>query len=155
MLKRLLLTAALLFAAAAAQAGTLEQVRQKGLIACGINPGVGGVSMPDSKDVWRNLDVDVRRVDDQWLDMVHWSMLARLKAEELVITSASANRMLTDSHDPTVQRLLGKSGDFGKLMGLDNAWALHIVSHVGTYGETYEHNIGLGSFLKLERGPNA
>jgi hypothetical protein len=155
MLKRLLLTAALLFAATAAQAGTLEQLRQKGFVACGVNPGLGGFSMPDSKDVWRGLDVDVRRADDRWLEMVRWSMMAMLEAEELGITSTNANRMRADSHDATVQCLLGKSGNFGKLMRLDNAWALHIVSHVGNHGESYERNVGLGSSLKLERGPNA
>jgi hypothetical protein len=155
MLKRLLLAAALLFAATAAQAGTLEQLRQKGFVACGVNPGLGRFSMPDSKDVWRGLGVDVRRADDQWLEMVRWSMMAMLEAEELGITLANANWMLADSHDTTVHRLLGKSGNFGKLMRLDNAWALHIDSHVDNHGESYERNVGLDSSLKLERGPNA
>src|SRR5476651_2584603 len=51
----------LLFGLAAAQAGTLENVRQKGTVSCGVNVGLGGFSMPDSKGIWRGLDVDVCR----------------------------------------------------------------------------------------------
>lgn len=328
MLKRLLVTAALLLGAAAApagvaRAGTLDNVRQKGFVACGVNVGLGGFSMPDSKGVWRGLDVDacravaaavfgdaekvryvpttgtsrfaalqsgeidilarnttftfirdvtiglrmvmvnfydgqgflvrkdakvthladlaggticllqgsthemnladwmkqhnisfnivlldttdvliktmlsgrcdaassdssnlasirgagvpnpdefvilsdriskeplgpmVRRADDNWLDVVRWSMMAMLEAEENGVTSANADEMLAESPNPTVQRLLGKSGDFGKQMGLDNAYALHIIKQVGNYSESYERNVGMGSALKLERGPNA
>jgi general L-amino acid transport system substrate-binding protein len=97
----------------------------------------------------------VRRADDQWLDIVRWSMMAMLEAEELGITSANADKMLAESNNPTAQRLLGKTADFGKLMGLDNAWAFNIIKQVGNYGESYERNVGMGSALKLERGLNA
>lgn len=323
MLKRLLLSAAMLLAGAAAHAGTLDSVRQKGFVSCGVNVGLGGFSMPDSKGVWRGLDVDacravaaavfgdagkvryipttgtsrfaalqsgeidilarnttftyvrdvtiglrmvmvnfydgqgflvrkdakvahladlaggtvcllqgsthemnladwmkqhnvsfnivlldttdiliktmlsgrcdaassdssnlasirgagvpnpddfvilpdriskeplgpmVRRADDNWLDIVRWSMMAMVEAEENGITSANADQMLADSPNPTVQRLLGKSGDFGKQMGVDNAFGLNIIKQVGNYGESYERNVGMGSSLKLDRGPNA
>ena len=97
----------------------------------------------------------VRRADDQWLDIVRWSMMAMVEAEELGITSENVDKMLAESTNPTVQRLLGKSGDFGKLMGVDNAWAFTIIKQVGNYGESYERNVGMGSSLKLERGENA
>ena len=97
----------------------------------------------------------VRRGDDQWLDVVRWSMMAMLEAEELGVTSANADQMLAESPNPTVQRLLGKSGDFGKQMDLDNGFALTIIKQVGNYGEAYERNVGRGSSLKLDRGPNA
>src|SRR4051794_13478967 len=61
MLKRLLLMALLLSCAGLAQAGTLENVRQKGFVSCGVNVGLGGFSMPDSQGVWRGLDVDACR----------------------------------------------------------------------------------------------
>jgi general L-amino acid transport system substrate-binding protein len=323
MLKRLLLAAAMFVAGAAAHAGTLESVRQKGFVACGVNVGLGGFSMPDSKGVWRGLDVDacravaaavlgdaekvrytpttgtsrfaalqsgeidilarnttftylrdvtiglrmvmvnfydgqgflvpkaskvsslkdlaggticmlqgsthelnladwmkqhniefhivlldttdvliktlmsnrcdaassdssnlasirgaglpnpddfvilpdriskeplgpmVRKGDDQWLDVVRWSMMAMLEAEEQGVTSANVDQMLAESTNPTVLRLLGKSGDFGKQLGLDNAFGLAIIKQVGNYGESFERNVGKGSSLKLERGANA
>jgi len=318
-----LLVAAMLLAGASARAGTLESVRQKGFVSCGVNVGLGGFSMPDSKGIWRGLDVDacravaaavfgdaekvryvpttgtsrfaalqsgeidilsrnttftflrdvtiglrmvmvnfydgqgflvrkeakvshladlaggticmlqgsthelnladwmkqhsiefhivlldttdvliktmlsgrcdaassdssnlasirgagvpnpddfvilsdriskeplgpmVRRADDQWYDVVRWSMMAMLEAEELGVTSANVDQMLADSPNPTVQRLLGKSGDFGKLLGVDNSFALGIIKQVGNYGESYERNVGKASSLKLDRGPNA
>ncbi len=97
----------------------------------------------------------VRQSDDKWFDIVRWSMMAMLEAEENGVTAANADKMLAESTNPTVQRLLGKSGDFGKLLGLDNAWALNIVKQVGNYSESYERNVGLASSLKLDRGPNA
>ena len=39
-------------------------------------------------------------------------------------------------------------------MGLSKDWAQRIVRHVGNYGESFERNLGAGSPLKLERGPN-
>ena len=323
MLRKLLFATAMMVATATAYAGTLESVRQKGFVSCGVNTGLGGFSMPDSKGVWRGLDVDacravaaavfgdaekvryvpttgtsrfaalqsgeidllarnttftylrdvtiglrmvmvnfydgqgflvrkdaklnslkdlaggticllqgsthelnladwmkqhntefhlvlldttdvlikamlsnrcdaassdssnlasirgagvpnpddyvilpdriskeplgpmVRRADDQWFDVVRWSMMAMLEAEEAGVTSANADQMLAESTNPTVHRLLGKSGEFGKLMGLDNAFGLNIVKQVGNYGESYERNVGKGSSLKLDRGPNA
>lgn len=323
MLKHMLLIGAMLLAGASADAGTLDAVRQKGFVSCGVNVGLGGFSMPDSRGVWRGLDVDacravaaavfgdagkvryvpttatsrfaalqsgeidilarnttftyvrdvtiglrmvmvnfydgqgflvrkdakaahladlaggticmlqgsthemnladwmkqhdigfnivlldttdiliktmlsgrcdaassdssnlasirgagvpdpddfvilpdriskeplgpmVRRGDDAWMDVVRWSMMAMVEAEENGVTSANADQMLADSANPTVQRLLGKSGDFGKQMGLDNAFALNIIKQVGNYGESYERNVGMGSALKLDRGPNA
>ncbi len=97
----------------------------------------------------------VRRGDDSWMDVVRWSMMAMVEAEENGVTSANADQMLAESANPAVQRLLGKSGDFGKQMGLDNAFGLNIIKQVGNYGESYERNVGMGSPLKLDRGPNA
>ena len=288
----------MLLGAASAHAGTLENVRQKGFVSCGVNVGLGGFSMPDSKGVWKGLDVDacrataaavfgdaekvkyvpttgtsrfaalqsgeidirsrnttftkttkaqhlpdlaggticmlqgsthemnladwmkqhktefkivlldttdvlikallsgrcdaassdssnlasirgagvpnpddfvilpdriskeplgpmVRQSDDKWFDVVRWSMMAMLEAEESGVTSANADKMLAESTNPTVQRLLGKSGDFGKLIGLDASWALNVIKQVGNYSESYERNVGMGSSLKLDRGPNA
>jgi general L-amino acid transport system substrate-binding protein len=97
----------------------------------------------------------VRRADDQWMDIVRWSMMAMLEAEEYGVTSANADEMLAKSANASVQRLLGKSGDFGKFIGIDNAWAYNIIKQVGNYSESYERNVGKGSGLKLDRGPNA
>ncbi|MGE5639912.1 MAG: amino acid ABC transporter substrate-binding protein [Clostridia bacterium] len=61
-MKRLaLLLFALAFAHAALAQGTLEAVRKKGFVACGTNTGLAGFSQPDSKGVWRGIDVDVCR----------------------------------------------------------------------------------------------
>ena len=97
----------------------------------------------------------VRRGDDQWLDIVRWSMMAMLEAEEYGVTSVNVDDLLATSHNASVERLLGKTGDFGKFLGLDNAWAYNVIKQVGNYSESYERNVGKGSGLKLDRGPNA
>ncbi len=47
--------------AAATLAGTLESVRSRGYLAAGVNGQLDGFSRPDSKGVWRGLDVDTAR----------------------------------------------------------------------------------------------
>lgn len=58
--KALALTFAALLPAAAA-AGTLDDVRARGAVNCGVSPGVPGFSLPDSQGRWSGLDVDICR----------------------------------------------------------------------------------------------
>lgn len=55
---------------------------------------------------------------------------------------------------PTVKRLLGGTGDYGKFMALDNKWAYWAIKAVGNYGEMFERHLGQGSQIKLARGRN-
>ena len=48
----------LTFAAVTAQAGTLDQVKQRGMLFCGVSQGLPGFSQPDDKGNWTGLDVD-------------------------------------------------------------------------------------------------
>ena len=96
----------------------------------------------------------VRHADDQWLDIVRWSMLAMIAAEEKGITSKNVDQMLT-SADPEVKRILGITVGNGKSLGLDEKWAYNVIKQVGNYGESFERNVGKGSKLKIERGLNA
>lgn len=82
----------------------------------------------------------VRRGDDEWFAIVKWLVYALIEAEEMGITRANVEQM-KDSTDPSVQRLLGTSGDMGKALGLDNAWAAHAIKAVGNYGELYTRNV--------------
>jgi general L-amino acid transport system substrate-binding protein len=100
------------------------------------------------------LGPSVRQGDDQWFNVVKWSLFAMLEAEERGVTSANVDEMLK-SQDPNIQRLLGVTGDLGKGMGLDNKWAYNIVKQVGNYGESYDRTVGMGSKLQLPRGLNA
>jgi general L-amino acid transport system substrate-binding protein len=40
---------------------TLDSVRSKGFVQCGVNTGLAGFSQPDSRGVWRGIDVDLCR----------------------------------------------------------------------------------------------
>ena len=48
-------------AAAAAQAGTLDDVKQKGFLQCGVNPGIVGFGSPDAQNNWTGIDIDFCR----------------------------------------------------------------------------------------------
>ncbi len=50
---------AALAAASAAQAGTLEDVRAKGFIQCGVSQGLPGFSNADDSGKWTGLDVEM------------------------------------------------------------------------------------------------
>ena len=48
-------------AATSAMAGTLEDVKQKGFLQCGVSQGLAGFSNPDSQNNWTGMDVDFCR----------------------------------------------------------------------------------------------
>jgi len=56
----LILLAAALSTTAAAQS-TLDAVRAKGFVQCGVSTGIAGFSAPDSKGVWHGIDIDMCR----------------------------------------------------------------------------------------------
>lgn len=96
----------------------------------------------------------VRHGDDKFMDIVDFSVLAMINAEELGITSANVDAMLK-STDPVIQRFLGVTAGNGAALGLDEKWAYNIIKQVGNYGEVFERNVGLKTSLGLERGLNA
>jgi len=93
----------------------------------------------------------VRQGDDQWYEIVKWTLNALIEAEEQGITQANVEGKLA-SDSPTVKRLLGVTGDYGKFMALDNRWAFNAIKAVGNYGEVFDRNFGP---LKMARGKNA
>jgi len=97
----------------------------------------------------------VRQGDDEWFNIVKWSLFAMINAEELGVSSANVDEMKTKSTDPNVRRLLGIEGVKGEWMGLPDNWGYSVVKHVGNYGEAFERNVGKGSALGISRGLNA
>jgi general L-amino acid transport system substrate-binding protein len=95
----------------------------------------------------------VRHGEDQWFDVVKWTLFAMLNAEELNVNSKNIDEMLK-SENPEVKRLLGTEGNFGEQLGLTKDWVVRIIRQVGNYGESFERNVGQGSPLKIDRGLN-
>ncbi|MGO4815828.1 amino acid ABC transporter substrate-binding protein, partial [Cupriavidus sp. 2MCAB6] len=95
----------------------------------------------------------VRQGDDEWFDIVRWTVFALINAEELGVTQANLAEMLK-SENPEIRRLLGVEGKFGVGLGLTPDWIARIIRHVGNYGESYERNLGTGSRIGLPRGLN-
>ena len=95
-----------------------------------------------------------REGDENWSDIVRWSLNVMIEAEELGITSANADAMKT-SENPAIKRLVGSEGETGAALALDQEWSLRIIKQVGNYGESYERNVGPDTPVGLSRGPNA
>ncbi|MBC2713002.1 MAG: amino acid ABC transporter substrate-binding protein [Desulfosarcina sp.] len=96
----------------------------------------------------------VRHGDNQWKDIVNYSVLAMINAEELGITSKNIDDMLK-SKDPKIMRFLGVTEGNGKALGLDEKFAYNIIKKIGNYGEVFERNVGVNTPLGIERGLNA
>jgi general L-amino acid transport system substrate-binding protein len=95
----------------------------------------------------------VRQGDPQWKDLVYWTVLALIEAEDLGITSKNVDEKLK-SDDPNVQRFLGVTPGNGQALGVDEKWAYNIIKNVGNYAEIFDRNLGPSTPMKLDRGLN-
>ena len=95
----------------------------------------------------------VRHGDDQWYDIVNWTVMALIQAEEFGINSANVDKMLR-SDNPEIQRFLGVTPGLGKGLGVDDKWVYNIIKQVGNYSEIFDRNVGPNTQLGLERGLN-
>lgn len=95
----------------------------------------------------------VRHGDDQWFDIVKWTLFAMIDAEELGVTQKNVDDM-AKSDKPDLKRAFGTDGNLGEQLGLTKDWFSRIIKTVGNYGESYERNVGAGSKLQIARGLN-
>jgi general L-amino acid transport system substrate-binding protein len=96
----------------------------------------------------------VRHGDDEFFDIMKWTVYALFEAEESGVTQKNVDEMLK-SENPNIKRLLGTTAGMGKNLGLDEQWAYRAIKQVGNYGEIFERNVGANTPLKLQRGLNA
>ncbi|MBP8828881.1 MAG: amino acid ABC transporter substrate-binding protein [Desulfobacter sp.] len=96
----------------------------------------------------------VKHGDDQWYDIVNWTIMSMIQAEEFGITSQNVDEMLK-SKNPEIQRFLGVTPGIGSQLGLDDKWAYNIIKQVGNYGESFNRTVGPDTPLGLQRGLNA
>ena len=96
----------------------------------------------------------VRHGDNQFADIVRWTLFAQIEAEEYGITSKNVDEMMK-SDNPTIKRILGATPGMGKALGVEEKWVYDIIKQVGNYGEMFDRNVGMGSPLKIARGQNA
>ena len=75
----------------------------------------------------------VRHGDNQWADIIRWTHLAMVNAEELGITRDNVDDM-KKSTNPEIKRLLGTEGKIGEAIGLGNDWAYRSSSTSETTG---------------------
>ncbi len=96
-----------------------------------------------------------RQGDDQWSDIVRWTLNALISAEELGITSANIDELAKGTNNPEINRILGTEGNLGGMLGLDKKWAYNAIKAGGNYGEIFEKYIGEKTAIGLSRGLNA
>ncbi|MEX2518070.1 MAG: amino acid ABC transporter substrate-binding protein, partial [Paracoccaceae bacterium] len=84
----------------------------------------------------------VRHGDNDWGDIVMWTLNALIAAEEYGVTKENMEQMKAESVNPEVRRLLGVEGDLGAMIGLDADWAYRAIAADGNYGEIFAANLG-------------
>ena len=97
----------------------------------------------------------VRHGDNNWGDVVRWTLNALITAEELGVTSDNIAELSAGTNNPEVNRLLGSEGTLGEMLGLDAEWAKRAIMAGGNYGEVFASNIGEDTNIGLARGLNA
>jgi general L-amino acid transport system substrate-binding protein len=94
----------------------------------------------------------VRHGDQRFADLVRWVHNGLVNAEELGITSANVEQVAQNDQRPEVQRMLGRSGDLGQMLGVNNNFMANIVKELGNYGEMFARHL---EPIGVQRGPNA
>ena len=98
----------------------------------------------------------VRHGDNDWGDVVRWTLNALITAEELGVTSANLEELsAAPTGNPDINRLLGTEGELGAMLGLPADWAKNAIASDGNYGEIFEKHIGENTPIGLARGLNA
>lgn len=95
----------------------------------------------------------VRDGDQQWLNIVRWTLFTLINAEELGITALNVDSLLA-ARTPAVRRILGVEGNFGEPLGLSQNFMANVIRAIGNYGELYERNFGPQTGAALLRGQN-
>jgi general L-amino acid transport system substrate-binding protein len=95
----------------------------------------------------------VRHGDDQWFDIVKWTLFAMINAEEYGVTQKNVDDQ-AKLDKPDLKRMFGTDGNLGEQLGLTKDWVIRIVKATGNYGEVFERNVGASSKLGIARGLN-
>jgi general L-amino acid transport system substrate-binding protein len=97
----------------------------------------------------------VRHGDNEWGDIVRWTLNGLIAAEEYGITSANIDELAQGTNNPEINRMLGTEGNFGEILGLESDWLVNALKAGGNYGEIFERHIGENTPIGLARGLNA
>ena len=96
----------------------------------------------------------LRQGDDQWFNVLRWTLYVMIGAEELQLSKSSADEALR-SENPEIRRFFGVEGDRGAGLGLAGDWTYRVIKHVGSYADVFDRNLGQGSPLAMDRRINA
>ena len=105
-------------------------------LACGIN---GDVTILDDTMSKEPLGPATREGDEDFFDVVQWTVFATFNAEEFGITSANVADHV-GSDNGAIAKFLDDQESGLAFPTAD--WAVRIISAVGNYQEIYDRNIG-------------
>lgn len=83
----------------------------------------------------------VRQGDDQWFNIVEWTLFSLIAAEEVGVTSMNIDS-LAATRTPAVQRILGLNDDYGDPLGLSSDFMVDVIRAVGNYAQLYDRHFG-------------
>ncbi len=96
----------------------------------------------------------VRHNDDNWLDVVHWTLQCMLNAEYAGLSQDNVEeRFALD--DGTVNSALGIEAKLGEKIGLADDFCYQVIKQVGNYNDIYNRHLGPDTKFNLPRGLNA
>ncbi len=94
----------------------------------------------------------VRHGDQRFADIVRWVHFALIGAEEAGLTAANVDQAVASDARPEVQRMLGRNGDLGQMLGIQPNWVVTVLKATGNYGEIFQRNLVP---IGVQRWPNA
>lgn len=97
----------------------------------------------------------VRQGDEQWLDIINWTLSVMLFAEQEGINSKNVDAMRDNPPSVEVGKMLGVTAGMGKPLGLSDDWAYNVIKKVGNYSEIFSRSLGKESPYKMDRGLTA
>lgn len=95
----------------------------------------------------------VAQGDQEWTEVVRWTLAGLINAEEVGLDRASAGGEAPLQSDP--QRLLEGAAMSAEKLRLNKNWLRLVIAAVGNYSEMFESNLGAASPVSMDRGINA
>jgi general L-amino acid transport system substrate-binding protein len=95
----------------------------------------------------------VLKADDEWVEIVRWTLAGLINAEEVGLGKASA--AASDPLSDDAKRLVDGAAASGDKLRLSKSWLRDAVAAVGNYGEMFDADVGAASPLGMTRGINA
>ncbi len=96
----------------------------------------------------------VRWDDPAWISLVRAVYAALIDADARGLTQAEAAAIGITGTTPMTIAYLSETAPIGRALSLAPNWAAKAVAATGNYGEMFNRDLGAGSPLKLEIGPN-
>ncbi|MBX2885405.1 MAG: amino acid ABC transporter substrate-binding protein [Granulosicoccus sp.] len=96
----------------------------------------------------------VRHDDDNWLDIVRWTLQCMINGEYLDLSQENIDDRIAASEE-SVNTVLGIEARVGRKIGLADDFCYQVIRQVGNYKDVYDRHLGPNTMFNLPRGLNA